>query len=502
MAAVSKTMFPLQNSIRNITNMKIRFDELQLQFASGEKAANLGEMGTDRYFSLATRSRISRLDAYGENIKTLDLRLSVLDTTMTRLDALESEARGAITPGNHGSSDINFETAPRIAVSRLDEVMTLLNVDVAGRYSFGGSKTESKPVVSTLAALEGEGGRAGFRTVVGERKLADLGADARGRTVVTTATNTSTLAEDGDHPFGFKLSNLSTSSADITVTGPSATQPRDLSVSFTTGALPVAGQTVTIGLTLPDGTEDQIMLTATTGTPGPGEFQIGADGDATAANFSTALGTALEELGNSVLVSASAYAAADNFFNSQGEQVLRVDGPPFETATGLVAGTAADTVLWYTGEDSADPRSTVTSKVGDGTTVRYGVQANEIGITQLIRTLAAQSVQTYSSADPTASARFDAMAGRSIDRLSEAKNGTPGSIEVVSVELGLAKNTAATIGERHVDHKAQLKNMLQDIEGVNTEQVAMEILALKTRLEASYQTTALLSELSLVNYVR
>jgi len=30
----------------------------------------------------------------------------------------------------------------------------------------------------------------------------------------------------------------------------------------------------------------------------------------------------------------------------------------------------------------------------------------------------------------------------------------------------------------------------------------MELLALKTRLEASYQTTAMLSQLSLVNYLK
>ncbi|WP_417309579.1 hypothetical protein [Devosia sp.] len=502
MPAVSKTMFPLQNSIRNITSMKVRYDQLQLQFATGEKAANLAEMGTDRYFSLATRSRISRIDAYGENVKTLDLRLNVLDTTMSRLDALESDARGAITPGNHGSSQVNFQTAPQIAKSRLDEVLTLLNTDVAGRYAFGGNKTESKPVASTQAVLEGEGGRAGFRTIVGERKLADLGADSRGRTVVATVADTTTLTEDGDHPFGFKLSNLSTSSANITVAGPGATQPRDLSVTFTTGALPAAGQTVTIGLTLPDGTEDQIVLTATTGTPGPGEFQIGADGDTTAANFATALGASLESLGETTLTSASAFAAADNYFNGQGEQVLRVDGPPFESATGLVAATPADTVLWYTGEDNADPRGSLTAKVGDGTTVRYGVQANESGIAQLVRSLAVQSVQTYASADTTSGERFDAVAQRNISRLAESQNNSAGSIEVIAVELGLAKTTAATIGERHTAHKAQLTNMLADIENADTEQVAMEILALKTRLEASYQTTSLLSELTLVNYLR
>ena len=43
--------------------------------------------------------------------------------------------------------------------------------------------------------------------------------------------------------------------------------------------------------------------------------------------------------------------------------------------------------------------------------------------------------------------------------------------------------------------------MLQQIEGVPTEQVAAQILALQTQLQASLQTTALLFKTSLVNYL-
>jgi hypothetical protein len=43
--------------------------------------------------------------------------------------------------------------------------------------------------------------------------------------------------------------------------------------------------------------------------------------------------------------------------------------------------------------------------------------------------------------------------------------------------------------------------MLQQIEGVSQEQVAAEILALQTRLQASLQTTARLYQTSLVNYL-
>ena len=44
--------------------------------------------------------------------------------------------------------------------------------------------------------------------------------------------------------------------------------------------------------------------------------------------------------------------------------------------------------------------------------------------------------------------------------------------------------------------------MLAEIETVPQEEVAMEMLALQTRLQASYEATSLISQLSLVNYLQ
>ena len=499
MTTVSKTMFPLANGIKNITAMKERYDKLQLQMATGEKAATLAEMGSTRYFDLALRQRMSRIEGYKDTISTVNLRLEVLDSTLTRLDAIEGDARAAALSGGGGTSGINFQTAPTLAMSRLDEVLTLLNTDIAGRYMFGGNLTDQKPVALPSDVMNGVGGRAGFKQVAGERKLADLGADHLGRLDITTATNTVTLAEENTI-FGMKLSGVTTTSSNVAVTAPTGA-PQSLTVQF--GAtLPVAGDKVQLSFTLPDGTEEQITLVATTDTPGPAEFQIGTDADTTAANFATALGSSVKQLAETSMVSASAYAAAENFFNRQGQPVQRVDGPPFDSATGYVAGTSADTVLWYTGEDSADPRNTVTARVGEGTSVGYGVQANEMGFVDLVQSLAALAVQDFPDADPTSEQRYSAIMSRQAERLADTRDNNSGSLAAISVELGLALSTTGSVGERHTAHSAQLGNMLEQIEEAPTEEIAMELLALKTRLEASYQTTSLLSQLSLVNYLR
>ena len=501
MTSVGKSMFPMGSSASLISTMKARYSKLQQQLATGQRSANLAEMGSARFFDLSMRTRLSRIDGYGEVMKTVGLRLEILDHAVTRLSEIQSTQRTSVTPGAYGTGNINFSTTPSLAHARFDEVMTLLNSEVGGRYLFSGGKTDTKAVVSATVAMDGEAGRAGFRTVADQRRVADLGAAGLGRLTVTPATNTVTLAEDGAHPFGFKLSTLSTTSPNITLTQPGGGPPPSGSFAFSTASLPVEGETVTIALSMPDGTQTAVTLTAVAGAPKLGEFQIGADGDATAANFAAALEDVLQETASTKLAAASIYAAAANFFNGQGQPVMRVDGPPYDTATALVAGTPANTVFWYAGEDSTDARATVNAKVDDGTTVEYGVQANESGIVRLVQTLAAMAVAVYPNGDPSAPGRFDAMAERQIDRLSEAHTNTAGSIGVISVELALAKTTMGYTGDRQSLHKIQLEGMLADIETIPPEEVSMEILALKTRLEASYETIALVAQLSLVHYL-
>jgi flagellin-like hook-associated protein FlgL len=497
---INRSMFPLSSGINNIMNMKQRYDVLQTQLASGKKAETLADMGTDRFFNLALRQRISRIDSFKDSIKTVDLRVNVLDQTVSRMATIEADMRAVTLSGSGGQSSLNFETAPATAMAAFDEVLTLLNADVAGRYLFGGNKTENRPVADGLSILNGDGGKAGFMQVMGERKQADLGASHLGRLTIGTTTDTVTLAEDGTHPFGLKLSTVTSSSGNITLTQPTGAPPA-LSVQF--GAtLPGEGDNISFNFTMPDGTQETVLLTASTDPGSVTSFQIGVDADTTAANLDAALNLAITKLAEGKLVTTSAYAAAEDFFFGHGETPMRVDGPPFDSATGQVAGTAGDTVIWYTGDDSTDPRRSVTARVGEGATVAYGVEATEEGLVNLVRALAVMGTQNFPQSDASSTDRYTAMTARNNERLSAAKASNAGSLPMIAVELGLAKATSGNVSERHDGHKAQLNNMLQDIEEAPVEVVAMELLALKTRLEASYQATAMISNLSLVNYIK
>lgn len=643
---VNKSMFPVQNGFGVISKMRDRFDTLQVQLGTGQKAGSLSEMGRDLPVSLSVRSRLDKIEGYSANIDTVNLRLSFLDNAMARFDKLEAEARNASVQGQYGTNNINLATLPGLSKGRFDEVVTMLNLDVAGRYLFGGSNTDKAPLPSSTVLLEGQGGKAGFKTVAGERKAADAGVYGNGRLETASAGGTVSLTEDGMHPFGFKLLRVtSTAPATAVQTNDSAASnpvaPGNIQTGNTMGVTfqpaPAEqikpGQTITLGLQLPDGLDTQITLTAIApedAPPGPGQFVVTDNPDDNAASFKIALDKSLVTEASTSLAAASTFAASEMFFNGPGEPALRVDGNP-ATSQGLKLATASDTVQWYSGQtpavsaegmgrlgvsangnavtlqeaapsssqhgfqisdavldpagprittshsatnpssttitmaaqplpgdkvtlkltepggtvrevtltavqgkagagqfsigiDEADtavnfasaltaaatyaaglaegnPRQSVSAQVDDATRVNYGIQANESGLLRLMRTLGSLSIETYSESDPSSKGRYDAMAVRQQAQMSEGHNSEAGSIEIMTMELGVAQSIIGNAASRHTAYKAQLENLLSDVETVNKEDVAMEILALQTRLQASYQTTAMISKLSLVNYL-
>jgi flagellin-like hook-associated protein FlgL len=344
--------------------------------------------------------------------------------------------------------------------------------------------------------MNGDATRAGFKQIVSERKQADLGTLGLGRLVITPPTPTSVQIAEEAPPtvFGFKLASMTSGLSNATATGRAGAPPA-VSVDFT--ALPNAGESIELRFNLPDGSSEVIKLTATTSTtPGPNEFTIGVDAATTAANLQTALTSSIETLANSSLVAASAVVASDNFFNGTPQ---RVNGPP-ATATALVAGTPANTVSWYIGEDGpVSARATATARVDTSISVSYGMRANEEAIRWVVQNVAALAAVTFAPSDPDATALSAALASRVGANLA-IPLGTQ-KIEDIQSDLAGAQVTLDGAAERHRQTKNTLSGMMQKIEGVSTEEVAAQILALQTRLQASLQTTSILYQTSLVNYL-
>ena len=54
---------------------------------------------------------------------------------------------------------------------------------------------------------------------------------------------------------------------------------------------------------------------------------------------------------------------------------------------------------------------------------------------------------------------------------------------------------------RQTQAKTALQNMIDQTESISTDQVASEVLALQNALQASYQTTSMLSQLTLTKFL-
>ena len=490
-------------AVQSLLDMRSQLDDLQRQLGTGQKADTYAGLGIDRGLAVGLQARLTTLGSFDDAISNVNVRLQIAQTTLGRLSDIGHSVK--TTALDTPSIDSSGSTpAQQNALSELGEVLGLLNTQAGDRYLFSGRSSDQPAVDSLDHIMNGNGSQAGFLQVTAERKQADLGSNGLGRLVIsgpTPASPTSvSVAEDAVSPFGFKLAGATSTLTGATVTGPSGS-PAAFSVDL--GATnPNAGDTLQLRFTLPDGSAESTTLTATTSSPaGPNQFTIGATPAATAVNLQSAMTTAVGQLADTSLTAASAMAAATDFFNvDSANPPQRVAGPPFDTATSLVAGTPTNTVTWYTGEAGTDPaRATATAGVDPSITVSYGMRANEQGIRSMVQNVAALAAMTFSQTDPNAVARGTALG----QRVGAALDDPPGTqkIEDIEAELAGAQTTLAAATDRHQQTKSTLSDMLDQIEGVSNEQVASEILALQTRLQASMQTTALLSQTSLVNYI-
>jgi flagellin-like hook-associated protein FlgL len=610
----------LGQSVQNIQN---QLTNLSTQLSSGVKSTNYAGMGVNEGFAIAARAQLANISAFGATMTNVNTIIDAANTVLQSLSetAGQMQSAAAATPQNLTANGQTI--GQQNALSQLSSIVGMLNTQVGSRYIFSGSAIGTPAVASDIDILNGTATRAGLKQVIAERLQADLGSNGLGRLVLSQPTATSVkLAEDAaGSPFGLKLSSVSSSLTNATLSGPSGSPP-SVSVDMTAGN-PNPGDQITFTFNEPDGTTDSFQLTATTTSPAQaGSFTIGTTPAATAANLKAALNSSIGTLAGTSLVAASAVAAGDNFFNTDsvatgsvtnnqaappapitggtalsgaagtdslssgfapgdtltvngttitfvasgatGNQLnvtdsvqtllnkidsitgtstpstidggaielhtdnaasfsvtssnstalaalgfsgtvtaptppLRVSGSPLTSATSLVNG-SANTVAWYTGNSGpGSARSTSTVRVDSAQTVQFGAQANEQAIRQMLQNIAVYAAVTVS---PTAT-NSAGVASALSERIAADLTPQPGqqTIQDIQTDFATAQTTMQDVQARQTQTQTALQNLISDTEGISQDQVASQILALQNSLQASYQTTAMLSQLSLVKYL-
>ncbi|BCA05700.1 flagellin-like hook-associated protein FlgL [Bradyrhizobium japonicum] len=615
----------LGSQIRNINQ---QLTDLSTQLSTGKLSQNYSGMGTNEGFAIAGRAQLSNIAAYTDTITNVNVSINLANTALQSL----TKIRNTVQTGSANTAqdlNVNGQTvAQNTAAAQFGSMVGVLNTQTGNRYLFSGTAVNTQSVADAGDIINGTTTQAGFKAVMAERQAADLGANGMGRLVQTQPTPSSVqVSEDvAGSPFGLKIKAVSSTLTGATVTGPSGS-PVSFSVDLN-GTNPSNGDKLSVQFTLPDGTTEQIDLTASTATPTPlGSFAIDAsvpvNPNNTAANLNTALNTAIKKLANTSLVAASAVTAGDNFFNTASSAIgtpksnqaappapisgatalsgtspsdsispgfvagdtitvngttltfvssgatgnqlnvgdsiqtlmskidqitgtskpstihggsitintddaaslnitssntgalgsigfsatpvtatqppLRVGSSPASSATTLVNGSAT-TVKWYLGNDGpGSPRSTAMARVDDSVTVQYGAQADEDAIRRQLQAIAVFG--TFSTS-PTGQYSGGQVSALSL-RVTQALTQQPGQqrIEDIQTDIAMAQNTMKDASTRQTQAKAQLQTIIDQAESAPPDQVASEILALQNALQASYQVTSKLAQLSLVKFL-
>ncbi|WP_018317298.1 flagellar protein [Bradyrhizobium sp. WSM2793] len=615
----------LGSQIRNINQ---QLTDLSTQLSTGKLSQNYSGMGTNEGFAIAGRAQLSNIAAYTDTITNVNVSINLANTALQSLTKIRSTVQ---TGAANTAQDLNVNgqtIAQNTAAAQFGSMVGVLNTQTGNRYLFSGTAISAPSVANAGDIINGTTTQAGFKTVMAERQAADLGANGMGRLVQTQPTPSSIqVSEDAaGSPFGLKLKAVSSTLTGATITGPSGS-PVSFAVDLN-GVNPNNGDKLSVQFTLPDGSTEQIDLTASTATPTPlGSFAIDASTPVnptnTANNLNAALNTAITKLANTSLVAASAIVAGDNFFNTASSAIgtpvsnqaappapvtgatalsgaspsdsispgfvagdtitvngttltfvssgatgnqlnltdsiqnllgkidqitgtskpstvhggsitintddaaslnitssntgalgslgfsatpvtatqppLRVGSSPASSATTLVNGSAT-TVEWYLGNDGpGSARSTAMARVDDSVTVQYGAQANEDAIRRQLQAIAVFG--TFSTS-PTGQYSGGQVAALSL-RTTQALTQQPGQqrIEDIQTDIAMAQNTMKDASTRQTQAKAQLQTIIDQAESASPDEVASQLLALQNALQASYQVTSNLAQLSLVKFL-
>jgi flagellar hook-associated protein 3 FlgL len=495
-SGIGGNVSPLLQSVLAIDK---QLQDLQRQLGTGQKADTYSGLGSQTSVAVGLSAQLDATASYDSTISMVGTTISLAQTVLSQIAKSGAVLKSAVATAPFDPDNNGVTTVQRTAQGELATVLAELNTQGTNGYLFSGTGLNQPAVDTASHILNGNGSQAGLTQVIAERRQADLGSSGLGRLVISMPSPTAVaVSEDvAGSPFGFKLAGVSSSLTGATVTGPSGS-PSSISVALGAGN-PNAGDSVTYKFSLPDGSSETLTLQATTSTtPGPGQFTIGATSAATAANLNAAVTTAVGQLAQTSLSAASAMAAGNDFF---GNPPQRVAGPPFATATAQVAGTAANTVFWYTGQNGPQPaRSTAIARIDPSIMISYGMRANEQGLRAIVQNAAVLAATGYSASNPNASASYSALNQRANVALAVP----PGVQSIQNIEEDLASAQAAMSDAtgRHRQTQLTLTNMLQQIEGVSNNQVAAQILSLQTSLSASLSTTARLAQTSLLNYLR
>jgi hypothetical protein len=116
-----------------------------------------------------------------------------------------------------------------------------------------------------------------------------------------------------------------------------------------------------------------------------------------------------------------------------------------------------------------------------------------------LQNIAAYCAVTTTANNLNATAQVSALSERVAANLAPQQGQQ--SIEDMEADFAGAQTAMKSASDRMTQTKTMTQTMLDSLEGVNNDQVASEVMQLQTNLQASYQTTSMLFQTSLLKFM-
>jgi flagellar hook-associated protein 3 FlgL len=196
MRVATKTMYDLVKY--NLSNITENLNNANKVVSSGKQIVDLSDDPVGLVQSLEIKSVLSNIDQMGRNISFGESWLVAAEGTLGNVQNLISDAKTlCVEMATATKSTAHRQSAAETVRNTLDEIITLANTQVSGRYIFAGSDTDSIP-------FEQDGSYNGndtpFSIKVGNNSVIQLGSagEAIFGNIVNTLNNLVTDLQSDD----------------------------------------------------------------------------------------------------------------------------------------------------------------------------------------------------------------------------------------------------------------------------------------------------------------
>jgi flagellar hook-associated protein 3 FlgL len=502
--------------VKLILNTQKTMHDTQVQLSSEKVSADYAGIArkAERLVNLEnTRDNLSR---FMENNRTMELRLDVVQETLTGVGKTINDFRKALatfrSQGANGKDQV--DNIQDFAYRSLIAMQSYMEVDVGGRFVFSGARVTTGP------------------TDMGLTSLADFQSKWTGD--VTTGT---LYAGTRDTHINSKLTASS---------GYPAISPVEISdtLTFAAGTNTISAGTAGAFNNIPVGST--ITLTGTTGGTYDGTYTVNtnngtdivvteglSNGDLTSAttvtyrpdtatvgygtlDFTAATKTiAASNTGAfaNIPVGASITLSGTGGLNDATYTVSTNNGTSITVAEALAGGDqaaqAAVTIRADTSYYKGDT-ATQTHRVDENRDFTYDTTAINPAFEKAIRAMSIIAQGTFGTSggldqNMTRASEslylLDSAQKQVIPGTAPYGTETGGSLEELQLNLGFDRNLLIDTNSRHTAFIGFLEESIADMENTDTLAAVSRLLDLSNSLEASYQAMARVRELSLSDYI-